>query len=67
MGSLGHTGKDSRSLRLIVGVQQLVFLEGGNRREAAGVFGLSRETAVKAYRVSLPLSYMLTRSFVPGL
>ena len=41
-------------------VRQFVFIEGQSRREAARVFGLSRETIAKMCRFSLPPGY--TRS-----
>jgi hypothetical protein len=41
-------------------VRRFVFVEGHSRREAARVFGLSRETVLKMCRFSLPPGY--TRS-----
>ncbi len=41
-------------------VRQFVFIDGNSRREAARVFGLSRETITKMCRFSLPPGY--TRS-----
>ena len=38
-------------------VRRFVFIEGNSRREAARVFGLSRETVAKMCRFSLPPGY----------
>ena len=38
-------------------VRRFVFIEGRSRREAARVFGLSRETVLKMCRFSLPPGY----------
>ncbi len=38
-------------------VRRFVFVEGHSRREAARVFGLSRETVAKMCRSSLPPGY----------
>ncbi len=38
-------------------VRRFVFTEGHSRREAARVFGLSRETVLKMCRFSLPPGY----------
>lgn len=38
-------------------VRRFVFIEGHSRREAARVFGLSRETVLKMCRFSLPPGY----------
>ncbi len=38
-------------------VRQFVFIDGKSRREAARVFGLSRETIAKMCRFSLPPGY----------
>ena len=38
-------------------VRRFVFVEGHSRREAARVFGLSRETVLKMCRFSLPPGY----------
>ncbi len=40
---------------------QHVFVEGNSRREAARVFGLSRETVLKMCRFSLPPGYTRTK------
>ena len=41
-------------------VRRVVFVEGHSRREAARVFGLSRETVLKMCRFSLPPGYTRT-------
>ena len=41
-------------------VRRFVFIEGHSRREAARVFGLSRETVLKMCRFSLPPGYTRT-------
>ena len=41
-------------------VRRFVFTEGHSRREAARVFGLSRETVLKMCRFSLPPGYTRT-------
>jgi hypothetical protein len=45
-------------------VGQFVFVEGRSRREAASVFGLSRDTISKMCRFSAPPGYV--RSKPPG-
>ncbi len=42
-------------------VRRFVFVEGNSRREAARVFGLSRETVLKMCRFSLPPGYTRTK------
>lgn len=42
-------------------VRRFVFIEGRSRREAARVFGLSRETLLKMCRFSLPPGYTRTK------
>jgi len=42
-------------------VRRFVFVEGRSRREAARVFGLSRETVAKMCRFSLPPGYTRTK------
>lgn len=42
-------------------VRRFVFVEGHSRREAARVFGLSRETVLKMCRFSLPPGYTRTK------
>jgi len=42
-------------------VRRYVLLEGHSRREAAGVFGLSRDTIAKMCRFSVPPGYQRTK------
>ena len=42
-------------------VRQFVFIEGKSRREAARVFGLSRDTIAKMCRYSAPPGYVRTK------
>ena len=42
-------------------VRRFVFVAGHSRREAARVFGLSRETVAKMCRFSLPPGYVRTK------
>ena len=42
-------------------VRHFVFIAGHSRREAARVFGLSRETVLKMCRFSLPPGYTRTK------
>jgi hypothetical protein len=42
-------------------VQRFVFIEENSRREAARVFGLSRDTANKMCRYSAPPGYVRTK------
>ncbi len=42
------------AVEVYAAVRRFVFLEGRSRREAARVFGLSRETVLKMCRFSLP-------------
>jgi transposase len=42
-------------------VRQFVFVEGRSRREAASVFGLSRDTILKMCRFSAPPGYVRTK------
>jgi transposase len=42
-------------------VRRFVFVEGHSRREAARVFGLSRDTVAKMCRYSAPPGYVRTR------
>ena len=42
-------------------VRHFVFVEGNSRREAARIFGLSCETALKMCRFSLPPGYTRTK------
>ena len=43
-------------------VRKFVFIEGHSRREAARVFGLSRDTIAKMCRYSAPPGYMRTKA-----
>ena len=45
-------------------VRRFVFVEGHSRREAARVFGLSRETVAKMCRFSLPPGYCPSSGFL---
>lgn len=49
------------AVEVYAAVRHFVFVEGNNRREAARVFGLSRETALKMCRFSLPPGYTRTK------
>ena len=42
-------------------VRKFVFIEGKSRREAARVFGLSRDTVAKMCRYSAPPGYVRTK------
>ena len=42
-------------------VRRFVFVEGHSRREAARVFGLSRDTVAKMCRYSVPPGYVRSR------
>src|SRR6202035_2299629 len=43
-------------------VRRFVFVEGKSRREAARVFGLSRDTIAKMCRYSAPLGYVRSKA-----
>jgi len=45
------------AVEVYAAVRQFVFNQGKSRREAARVFGLSRETVAKMCRFSLPPGY----------
>jgi transposase len=45
------------AVEVYAAVRRFVFIEGHSRREAARVFGLSRETVLKMCRFSLPPGY----------
>ena len=45
------------AVEVYAAVRRFVFIEGHIRREAARVFGLSRETVLKMCRFSLPPGY----------
>jgi transposase len=49
------------TVEVYAAVRQFVFNEGKSRREAARVFGLSRETVAKMCRFSLPPGYTRTK------
>ena len=49
------------AVEVYAAVRQFVFNEGNSRREAARVFGLSRETVAKMCRFSLPPGYTRTK------
>ena len=48
------------AVEVYAAVRRFVFTEGNSRREAARVFGLSRETVLKMCRFSLPPGYTRT-------
>ena len=48
-------------MEVYAAVRRFVFVEGNSRREAARVFGLSRETVSKMCRFSLPPGYVRQR------
>ena len=54
------------AVEVYAAVRQFVFNAGNSRREAARVFGLSRETIAKMCRFSLPPGYTRTKPIVPG-
>ncbi|MBK8211997.1 MAG: IS21 family transposase [Rhodospirillales bacterium] len=49
------------AVEVYAAVRHFVFIEGNSRREAARVFGLSRETVSKMCRFSLPPRYTRTK------
>ena len=49
------------AVEVYAAVRQFVFNQGKSRREAARVFGLSRETVAKMCRFSLTLGYTRTK------
>ncbi|GJD58423.1 hypothetical protein MTDSW087_02419 [Methylobacterium dankookense] len=49
------------AVEVYTAVRQFVFIDGNSRREAARVFGLSRETIAKMCRFSLPPGYTRTK------
>ena len=49
------------ALEVYAAGRRFVFIEGNSRREAARVFGLSRETVLKMCRFSLPPGYTRTK------
>ncbi len=48
------------AVEVYAAVRRFVFIEGHSRREAARVFGLSRDTVLKMCRFSLPPGYTRT-------
>ena len=48
------------AVEVYAAVRRFVFVDGHSRREAARVFGLSRETVLKMCRFSLPPGYTRT-------
>ena len=50
------------AVEVYAAVRHFVFIEGNSRRDAARVFGLSRETVSKMCRFSLPPGYTRTPS-----
>ena len=48
------------AVEIYAAVRSFVFIKGNSRREAARVFGLSRETVLKMCRFSLPPGYTRT-------
>jgi transposase len=49
------------AVEVYAAVRHFVFVEGNSRREAARIFGLSRETVLKMCRFSLPPGYVRTK------
>ena len=49
------------AVEVYAAVRHFVFMEGRSRREAARVFGLSRETVLKMCRFSMPPGYTRTK------
>ena len=54
------------AVEVYAAVRSFVFIEGHSRREAARVFGLSRETVLKMCRFSLPPGYTRTVPVAKG-
>jgi transposase len=52
------------AVEVYAAVRRFVFVEGHSQREAARVFGLSRETVAKMCRFSLPPGYVRTKPVV---
>jgi transposase len=53
------------AVEVYAAVRHFVFVEGNSRREAARVFGLSRETVLKMCRFSLPPGYTRKKGALP--
>ena len=49
------------AVEIYAAVRRFVFVDGNSRREAARVFGVSRETVAKMCRFSLPPGYTRTK------
>ena len=49
------------AVEVYAAVRRFVFIEGNSRREAARVFGLSRDTIAKMCRFSVPPGYVRTK------
>jgi len=49
------------AVEIYAAVRRFVFVDGNSRREAARIFGLSRETVAKMCRFSLPPGYTRTK------
>ena len=50
------------AVEVYAAVRQFVFIEGKSRREAARVFGLSRDTVARMCRFSVPPGYTRTKA-----
>src|ERR1700736_4436072 len=50
------------AVEIYAAVRRFVFIEGKSRREAARVFGLSRETIAKMCRYSAPPGYVRSKA-----
>jgi hypothetical protein len=50
------------AVEIYAAVRKFVFIEGHSRREAARVFGLSRDTIAKMCRYSTPPGYVRTKA-----
>ncbi len=53
------------AVEVYAAVRQFVFVEGRSRREAASVFGLSRDTISKMCQFSAPPGYVRTKPLAP--
>ena len=54
------------AVEIYAAIRSFVFIKGNSRREAARVFGLSRETVLKMCRFSLPPGYTRTGPLAKG-
>ena len=50
------------AVEIYAAVRRFVFIEGNSRREAARVFGLSRDTIAKMCRYSAPPGYVRSKA-----